>query len=162
MLTHPWVKAHCCAAEDARPAWFDHWYCDVGGEGCLRPTELTHSAEQQRCWAYKDEYMVCEVCYQSGHTEHAGELVLYEPIGAESVEAQGEAAGADSGSEGGGGGGGVSGAEPALAAEALSLNDKVRRPGRAAAPFTCPRIAQQPTTRPGNGGANGFHSSPRP
>ena len=124
VLNHPWVKAHCCAATDARPAWFDHWYCDLGGEGCLRPTELTHSVEQQRCWAFKDEYMVCEVCYQSGQAEHQDELVLYEPVSAEPSEAQGDVRGAAEGG-GGDGNGGASRAGPSPSAEEQPLNEKV-------------------------------------
>ena len=79
------------------------WWCDVGAEGCLRPTEPTridgrwrpdYSADH-RCWHLNRSrsrsiaisarrtttrhlnhtYMVCEVCYRAGRAEHSDELI---------------------------------------------------------------------------------------
>ena len=62
------------------------WWCDVGAEGCLRPTEPTriddYSADH-RCWHLNHTYMVCEVCYRAGRAEHSDELIEL-PTGAAS------------------------------------------------------------------------------
>lgn len=52
------------------------WWCDVAGEGCLRPTESTslgQYAPDHRCWSNGASY-VCEVCLGTGQAEHKEEL----------------------------------------------------------------------------------------
>jgi hypothetical protein len=61
-----------------------HWWCDVGGAGCVRPEQPTHKGQyspRDRCWAHPNgEYMVCEACYRSGDVlvEHMNVLRLLE------------------------------------------------------------------------------------
>ena len=71
------------------------WWCDVAGEGCLRPTEPKRIDEyscNHRCWHLNQTYMVCEVCYRAGRaTVPYDELVELPTAGAAAAAAEAEA-----------------------------------------------------------------------
>ena len=109
VVTHKWITTHVepntAGGEDGiAAASGGHagetvpsppWWCDVAGEGCLRPTEPKRIDEyscNHRCWHLNQTYMVCEVCYRAGRaTVPYDELVELPTAGAAAAAAEAEA-----------------------------------------------------------------------
>ena len=76
------IAEECEAEEGAEQQPQPHWWCDVAGDGCVRPEQPTHNGQydpHDRCWAHPDgHYIACDVCYASGEAEHMGVLRLLE------------------------------------------------------------------------------------
>ena len=56
------------------------WWCDLAGEGCLRPCERHDYSLDDVGWVHGD-YMVCEVCRQCGDVLYPDKLELITDMG---------------------------------------------------------------------------------
>ena len=69
-----------CAWQRAQETLFEEWYCDVAGDGCLRPSAASPEPElPYDVWSCVEceSFALCGACHASGLHEHTHALRLY-------------------------------------------------------------------------------------